>query len=218
MNKLLLTLSFLTSLIGLTSQSLALPPCPTSGYKYNCYGSFTWESGSTYIGEFQNNKRHGKGIYTWINPFEQYVGEYKNGKIHGQGTYTYADGENYSGEYKNGNHHGQGTYTYANGSTYIGEWKNDKRNGQGTFTWKKSGNKYVGEFKNDNINGQGAKTYTNGTIEEGIWENGKFMYAKKPTSNSNPKIEGYKTFCSEIGFTPGTEKYGECVVEAMKKG
>ena len=44
------------------------------------------------------------------------------------------------------------------------------------------------------------------------------MYKNKPTSNSNSKIEGYKNFCSEIGFTPGTEKFGECVVEAMKKG
>ena len=38
------------------------------------------------------------------------------------------------------------------------------------------------------------------------------------TSTSNSKIEGYKNFCSEIGFTAGTEKFGECVVEAMKKG
>ena len=44
------------------------------------------------------------------------------------------------------------------------------------------------------------------------------MYAKKPNSISNSKFEEYKSFCSEIGLTPGTEKYGDCVVEAMKKG
>jgi len=44
------------------------------------------------------------------------------------------------------------------------------------------------------------------------------MYANKPTSTLNSKIEGYKNFCLDIGFTPGTEKFGECVVEAMKKG
>ena len=32
-----------------------------------------------------------------------------------------------------------------------------------------------------------------GTIEEGIWKDGKFMYAKKPTSTSNRKIEEYKS-------------------------
>ena len=67
MNKLLVTLSFLISLICLASQSWALPSCPSSGYKDNCYGSFKWESGSTYIGEFQNNKRHGNKI---SNPFK----------------------------------------------------------------------------------------------------------------------------------------------------
>jgi len=43
------------------------------------------------------------------------------------------------------------------------------------------------------------------------------MYANKPKSTSNPKIDGYKSFCSEIGFIPGTEKYGDCILEAMKK-
>ena len=38
------------------------------------------------------------------------------------------------------------------------------------------------------------------------------------TSSSNSKLDEYKTFCSEIGFTPGTEKFGDCVLEAMKKG
>ena len=69
------------------------------------------------------------------------------------------------------------------------------------------------------MHGYGKYTYANGKVQEGIWKDGKFKYEKKksnPTSNS--KIEEYKTFCSEIGFIPGTEKFGECVVEAMKKG
>ena len=55
--------------------------------------------------------------------------------------------------------------------------------------------------------------------QKGIWKNDKFLYpTKKPNPTSNSKIERYKIFCSEIGFTPGTEKFGDCVVEAMKKG
>ena len=67
------------------------------------------------------------------------------------------------------------------------------------------------------MNGQGAKTYAGGTKDEGIWKDGKFMYANKPTTTLNPKIERFKSFCSEIGLIPGTEKFGECVVEVMKK-
>ena len=83
--------------------------------------------------------------------------------------------------------------------------------------WEKRGNKYVGEWQNGNMHGQGTKTYANGKIEKGIFKNNKLTYAKKTKSTSNPKIEEYKSMCSEIGFTPGTEKFGECVVEAMKK-
>ena len=147
MKKLFVTSSFLISLICLTSQSLALPACPSSHPFDNCYGSYTYASGASYEGEWKDN--HG----------------------HGQGTYTYPNGDKYVGGWKDGNKHGQGKYTYANGK-----------------------------------------------VEEGIFKNDEFMYAKKPTSSPNPKIEEYKSFCSEIGFTPGTEKFGECVVEAMKKG
>ena len=61
--------------------------------------------------------------------------------------------------------------------------------------------------------------YADGKIKEGIWENDKFLYPRKKSNETlNSKIEEYKSFCSEIGLTPGTEKYGECIVEAMKKG
>ena len=68
------------------------------------------------------------------------------------------------------------------------------------------------------MNGQGKYTFKNGTFKEGVWKDGKFVDTNKPTKTSNPKIEKYKSFCLEIGFTLGTEKFGECVVEAMKKG
>ena len=125
-----------------------------------------------------------------------------NGKAHGEGaiTWRYKKNGNFvlrliEGEMKDGRRLGEVRITYENGSIYIGKLNN-----------------------NGNRHGQGKYTYANGTIEEGIFKDGKFMYAKKPTSTSNSKIEGYKSFCSEIGFTPGTEKFGECVVDAMKKG
>jgi len=112
--------------------------------------------------------------------------------------------------------HGKGTMNFNNGDKYVGQWRNDKFNGFGILE-KANGEKYEGNWKNNKMHGQGEYTFPNGKVKEGIWKDGKFMYAKKPTSTSNIKIEGYKIFCSEIGFTPGTEKFGECVVEAMKK-
>jgi hypothetical protein len=110
----------------------SLPACPSSGYRHNCFGTFTLSDGTKYVGEFKDGKRHGHGTFTTING-NKYVGEYRNGDRNGQGTYTVAYGHKYVGEYKDDMQNGKGTLTYANGDRFIGEFKDDKRNGQGTL-------------------------------------------------------------------------------------
>ena len=81
MNKLSVILSFLFLLIFHTLQSWALPNCFASLPYNNCYGSHTYKSGTSYIGEWQNNKKHGKGIVIfgpntkWAG--DKYEGEFK---------------------------------------------------------------------------------------------------------------------------------------------
>ena len=111
MNKLLVTLSFLISIICVSSHTWALPPCPKDGnvYWHNCYGSYVFGSNTKWDGD-------------------KYEGEYKDNRHHGIGTYTYGlkgkwAGDMYIGQYKIGKRNGQGTYTYANGSYETGEWK-----------------------------------------------------------------------------------------------
>ena len=182
-------------------------------------GIYNFASGSKYIGEFRQNKRHGQGTYIFVSG-NKYVGEFKNGKYNGQGTFTFNSGEKYVGEFKNGKENGQGTYTYKSGNKYVGEFKNGKYNGQGTFIFK-SGAKDVGEFQNGKLNGFAIRYDKYGTIlKQGIWKDDKFLYSqnKSTSSNSNSKLDKYKSFCEEIGFVQGTEKFGDCVLEAMKKG
>ena len=119
--------------------SLALPACPASGYKHNCFG----------------------------------------------------------------------TYTFPDGSKYVGEWKDGKQNGQGTATFA-NGEKYVGEYKDGKRNGQGTHTYTSGTAQEGIWKDNEFLNAQKKS-----ELDEHKDFCTEIGLTPKTEKFGDCVLKLM---
>ncbi|MDA9565333.1 caspase family protein [Alphaproteobacteria bacterium] len=177
MKKLFVTLSLLISITCLSSQSLALPPCPSTGDWDNCYGSFTSQTKEKYIGEWKNNKRNGQGINSWING-DKYIGEYVDNIREGQGTVIFGNGNKYVGRLKDNLFNGQGKFNWANGNKYEGEWKNGKQHGQGTFTFP-DGENYKGEHKNNTRNGYGIYTFANGKIEEGIWKDGKFLYAQK---------------------------------------
>jgi hypothetical protein len=94
----------------------------------NGFGTFTWENGSKYIGEFKNGNMHGQGTFLFGagNAGTKYVGEFKNGFIDGFGTWTWPNGEKYIGESKFNKMHGKGTYYYTDGTEKKGTWINDK--------------------------------------------------------------------------------------------
>lgn len=97
-------------------------------------------------------------------------------------------------------HNFYGTYTDTDGTKYVGAWRNGKQHGQGTVF------------------------HADGRVHpEGIIENGKFKYAQKispthkePTQNlSNSPLDNAKKECAELGFTKGTEKFGDCVMKLI---
>ena len=235
MNKLLLTLSFLISFNFLSTLVLAevnidllkqkYPKCEDNSYRHECFDILLY-SKTKKVGYFRDNSLW-DGL-TYQNDI--LIFEHINGKQIGKssceksitGWYNCPSGTRYKSIENgfvdsNGNRQGKFRIEFISGNLYVGNYKNNRINGYGIFTWA-NGEKYTGQWKDDKIYGQGKYIFNDGNIKEGIWKNGKFMYAKKSTPTSNSKIEEYKSFCSEIGFTPGTEKFGECVVEAMKKG
>ena len=72
----------IAALFGSVSAGFALPDCPSSGYFHNCFGTLTHSSGSKYVGEWKDDKKHGQGTFTWLSG-EKYVGEFKDDKVHG---------------------------------------------------------------------------------------------------------------------------------------
>eukprot|EP00829_Urostomides_striatus_P021452 TRINITY_DN9567_c0_g1_i1.p4 TRINITY_DN9567_c0_g1~~TRINITY_DN9567_c0_g1_i1.p4 ORF type:complete len:104 (-),score=20.43 TRINITY_DN9567_c0_g1_i1:105-416(-) len=63
--------------------------------------NFTWSDGRKYVGEYLDDKKHGKGEFIWPDG-RKYVGDWENGKQHGKGLYTTADGTTKEGEWKDG--------------------------------------------------------------------------------------------------------------------
>lgn len=86
-------------------------------------GTFVYQSGSRYTGQFSNGQRNGTGTYEW------------------------ASGSKYVGEWKDGERHWKGTYTWPNADTYVGEFVNDQRQGKGVYQWS-NGERYEGDFVN----------------------------------------------------------------------
>ena len=58
---------------------------------------------------------------------KKYVGEFQNNLKHGKGVYTYPDGKKYDGMWANGVQDGEGTFSSPEGKKRVGLWKNGKR-------------------------------------------------------------------------------------------
>ena len=208
-----------------------------SGDCENGQGTYTFASGSKYVGEWKDGNMDGQGTYTTDSAYGRgvkYVGQWKDDKMHGQGTKTYVE-ENYEGliityseveyigEWKDGKKDGQGTKTYSNGEKYVGQWKDDKMHGQGTHTYtytdgKKNGQgtyswfnaKYVGEWKDGKKDGQGTKTWGNGDKYVGEWKDGNEHGQGTFTCNGSTYVGEYNDGkCHGQGtFTwPNGDKY-----------
>ena len=46
-------------------------------------GTYTYKNKSKYTGQFQNNKKHGKGVYFAANG-DKFEGNWENGKLNGE--------------------------------------------------------------------------------------------------------------------------------------
>jgi hypothetical protein len=88
-------------LYGTSGFASNLQKCPsdTTVVWTECFGSYEYESGAKYTGEFKNDEPHGEGTYTEAMG-AVYVGKLRAGLYHGQGTLTYSDGEVMSGIWK----------------------------------------------------------------------------------------------------------------------
>jgi hypothetical protein len=138
--------------------------------------TITYESGSVYLGEVVEGKRHGIGRLTWSKNSkwggDVYEGEWSHDVRTGKGKYTWANGDVYEGDFVEGKRTGKGKYTWPSGNIYEGGFVDGRKSGSGKFIWT-SGDVYVGDFANDKRTGKGKYTWPNGDVYEGDFVDGK---------------------------------------------
>lgn len=88
---------------------------------------------STYVGDFEDGKMHGRGKYTFhTHPiFQEYEGEFDDGEMHRTGNMVMKNGDAYDGEFQHDLMHGTGTITFHDGSRYVGDVVDGKMHGVG---------------------------------------------------------------------------------------
>ena len=140
------------------------------------YGKYIWENGEYYIGQWLNDKKHGKGILYNTNRNIKYDGDFVNDKFEGYGKYIYENGNYYIGKWLNNKMHGKGIEYYKNGNIkYEGDFVNGKYEGDGKYIYEKD-YYYIGQFLDDKRHGKGILFYKNGDVKyEGDFVNDKFI-------------------------------------------
>lgn len=104
---------------------------------------------SVYDGEFFEDQRHGYAVFTY--PGGRYEGQYQNNKRHGRGKDEDDAGNMFDGEFQRGDFV-RGTVTYAKGDIYTGEVKDDSRSGQGKLVTR-TGKGFEGLWDDDEFMG-----------------------------------------------------------------
>ena len=118
------------------------------------YGAKIYPEGM-YEGEMVNNKREGKGKFTYLNNErflgKVYTGDWKNDMREGKGMEVWPDGEKFEGNFKNDKREGKGIYYYQNGERHEGEYKNGKKEGLGIYFYNNGDIKFCHYYNNNPV-------------------------------------------------------------------
>jgi hypothetical protein len=203
-----------------------------------CFGSVTWE-GDSYTGEWVNGKPNGSGVITSEKNRFKFIGNFRDGRPHGIGEYS-NEVIRFVGEFIEGEFHGgQATVFFPNGVHYKGRVNRLREpHGWGILSLP-DGRKHVGEFSHGRAHGRGVEYLSGeGKSQEGVWDGGRFVRAERipdeiagrsPDTKENqssgqtvlkePSEQSIRVAterCSDLGFKPKTEKFGDCVLLLIK--
>lgn len=105
-----------------------------------------YPDGSYYVGTFTNEKRNGEGKLYDSDGKLVYSGEWQDDKKHGKGILE-LNNETYEGDFHRDKRDGRGTIRYPDGTRFDGDFKKDMKNGEGKYFDPKGKVKKVAFFE-----------------------------------------------------------------------
>ena len=125
-------------------------------------GIFTWPTGGQYEGDFKNNRKNGEGVYS---NGSQYTGGWKDNYYHGKGVMIYLTASSTAASME----HGQGVMIYPDDSQYDGE-EDGNFHGKGNEVPTAECTMASGRTARS---GKGVMIYPDGGKYDGKWKDGK---------------------------------------------
>ena len=168
----------------------------------------TYPGLGVYKGEHEELVRQGKGTFTWEDG-NVYTGNWKNDEISGYGELTYPEIGTYKGNYSNSMRSGEGTFTWEIGDSYTGGWREDKMSGDGTYVFA-DGVTIKGIFANNYLS-SGSYTYELPANQYGLYHHDKIVSWSCYINNGLAgditfKCKGGITYSGALSTLTGTGK------------
>ncbi|OQR94269.1 phosphatidylinositol-4-phosphate 5-kinase [Achlya hypogyna] len=120
-------------------------------------GKLVFANGDTYVGDFAEGYRHGKGVFTYDHGTREYDGDWKLSLRHGKGKETWRRGAvtafSYEGDFYRGQPHGYGIERKPQ-AVYAGDFARGVKEGTGRMVWA-NGDSYDGQWRDGRLCGLG---------------------------------------------------------------
>jgi hypothetical protein len=157
-----------------------LPSCPKNGTWNNCFGVHVRPDGITYVGEYQNDQRHGNGIEYWPNGLISRSGLWSNSTL----------AKSFS---LNADSNVSAFATVDPSTSALSQSNLPPCPPSGTWNncfgkhARPDGVTYVGEYQNDQRHGNGIEYGVNGSVSRsGLWSHSTFTKSYSLVANHYP--------------------------------
>ena len=160
-----------------------MPPCPSNGDYNNCYGSFNFDNGDKYIGNWQNNEFSGQGTYTYSDGTVE-EGVWKNNRFQYPQKIKKNNNKSNESTSKNMDRNWKKLVTTRSGNTFYLDFQTTKKIGENVYYW------YLVDYLKPSSSGYlSSKVYIEGDCKLLRLKGLSYSFHKEPMGEGKGDIE-----------------------------